>query len=135
MQIDIILIYVAYISNLFCSDSLLEQIYWLLKYLVIIEGTYLIQNSVHIGAECILKYADKINFLLRVVFTFNFLRFRKNALFSAGMKPSLDSRMINAFRNSEVESDVKKQDWTQFNLKPRHWCTFFYLLFTHFLHV
>ena len=24
------------------------------------------------------------------------------------MKPSLDSRMINAFRNSEVESDVKK---------------------------
>ena len=68
------------------------------------------QNSVHIGAECILKYADKINFLLRVVFTFNFLRFRKNALFSAGMKPSLDSRMINAFRNSEVESGVKKID-------------------------
>ena len=77
------------------------------------------QNSVHIGAECILKYADKINFLLRVVFTFNFLRFRKNALFSAGMKPSLDSRMINAFRNSEVESDVKKKDLSMSRITNR----------------
>ncbi len=70
---------------------------------------WILPNSVQIGAECILKYADKINFS-PVLFTFNFLRFRKNALFSAGMKPSLDSRMINAFRNSEVKSDVKKID-------------------------